>query len=397
MRRIRVGIALTSVLAGLWLGCGGPRLQLFDPARPIGPRPGHFGVSLPVPMSSALRMPAIAARTGRAERRIPVYLNVDTKGKVGRAAFESSADSAAVAAYVPYLKSFRFEPGLREGTRSDFRLRIEIQTGGTGTEPALIFPVGPNREIVRAETYWAALKAVGIEPARLVQFPSYYYIPTSASTGNRYDFKTYRIELDSLGRVTEVAPLSVSSPRFTDQIATAAMWAAYEPMRIGGTAVPSTNYLSVALFSEASYPTTKWLADSLGGIPDKERLRVRLLPDTLGEMFPAIVKRDWSGPIIDSAVWEPNPELISARIVVDTAGLATPRESSHDSWRVRRMLMGRAFDRGFYPARNFAGSPLTWPGLAYVRYLDSSHVGIWFDWAPSLDPKPAPPDASTAK
>jgi len=133
------------------------------------------------------------------------------------------------------------------------------------------------------------MRTAGVAPARLVEFPSYYYIPSSAITGDLYDYKTYRVELDSLGAVTGIAPVSATIQSFTDQIATAAVWARYEPMRIDGRAVSSSNYLAVALFSEADYPTTRWLADSVNGITDKERLRVRLLPDTLGEMFPPVV------------------------------------------------------------------------------------------------------------
>jgi len=82
--------------------------------------------------------------------------------------------------------------------------------------------------------------------------------------------------------------------------------------------------------------------------------------------------------------------------VIDSTGVASLRESSLDSWRLRRMLIGRAFDRGFYPARSFSGSLIPWPGLAYVSYLDSTLVKIWFDWAPVPDPKLSPADGVAA-
>jgi hypothetical protein len=391
MRRLLLGTIALSILASAWYGCGGLRLDLLDPARPLGPRPSHFGLSLPVPVTASMRLPVDTVRTGLAERRIPTILQVDQKGRVGAVSFDSSADGLLAGKYVPYLKSLRFEPGMKEGLPSDFRLRIELQVGA-GKPPLLHFPVGPNREITRSEVFWAAMRTAGVAPARLVEFPSFYYIPSSAVTGDLYDYKTYRVELDSMGAVTGIAPVSATIQSFTDQIATAAVWARYEPMRIDGRAVSSSSYLAVALFSEADYPTTRWLAESESLPTDKERLRVRLLPDTLGEMFPPVVKREWSGPIIDSAVWEPHSELISTRVVIDTTGVASLRESSLNSWRFRRMLIGRAFDRGFYPARSFSGSLIPWPGLACVRYLDSTFVKIWFDWAPVPDPKSAPAD-----
>ena len=390
MTRIRARLTLAVILSGLLGACGGPPMvRLLDPTALLRPRPSHYGLSLPVPVSSML-WAADSIPLGKAERLLPIDLRVDRKGAVVSVTEDSSVGKAFLSCLVPYLKSLRFEPGLRDGTPAEMTLRLVIQTDGACGRPVLLFPVGPNRQISRNELYWAAMAANGIEPANLVSFPQYYYVADPLKSGAHYDYKLYRVDLDSLGKVTAVDPMAATVPEFTDQIRTAVMWGEYEPMKIDGRPIASTNYLAIALFAEMEYPTVVWTARSNSERSAEERLRVRLLPDTVGEMMPPVVRRDWSGGIVDSATWETVPNLVSARLRIDTAGATVVDQISTPSWRVRTVLGSRAHDRRFFPARDFFGRSLPWQGLAYVRYQGPSHFKVWFDWAPDPDPGPGP-------
>jgi hypothetical protein len=385
MSRVRLGIAILVLSAGLWTGCGGPRVQLLiDSTRPIQPRPTHFGLSLPVPVSAA-PWQADSLCTRQVEHYVPVILQVNRKGGVTGVDYESPDDSSALAVCVSYLKSLKFEPGVRDGARSDMRLRLEVQAGSVSPRPLILFPVGPNREVVRSERYWAALAANSVQPAFVTSFPSYYYETNNAEVGNRYDYKLFHVDLDSLGRATAVALVRASNTKFTDQIYSAVKWGKYEPMRVNNRPVASSNFLVVALLPDLEYPTDVWSTPA-EGVATSERLRIHLVPDTIGEMMPPIVKRDWSGPLPDSSTWESIPSLVSARLAIDTTGRGILQDFSVDSWKLRRQLSQRAFDHQFYPARDFSGAYIPWDGLAFARYLDSSHIKTWFDWVPESDP-----------
>jgi hypothetical protein len=350
-------------------------------------RPTHFGLSLPVPVS-ATPWQADSLRTGQAEHYVPVILHVNRKGGVTGFDFEAPDDSAAVAAYVSYLKSIKFEPGVRDGARAAMRLRLEVQAGAVGSRPLVFYPVGPNYEILRSQWYWAALAANGIEPARVTSFPSYYYETSTAEVGNRYDYMLFRVDLDSLGRATAVILAGSSNTKFTDQICSAVKWGKFVPMRLNDQPVASSNFLVVALLPDLEYPTDVWSGQTAEGRAIGERLRIHLVPDTIGEMMLPIVKRDWSDSLVDPAIRELFPNLVSACLAIDTSGWGTLKDFSDDSWKLRRQLSQKAFDRQFYPARDFSGKYLPWTGLVFVRYLDASHTKIWFDWVPDADPGP---------
>ncbi len=387
MTRIHARSILWVMLAGILGGCGGPMIRLLDPTQPLRPRPTHYGLTLPVPISSKPWL-TDSTSTGQAERRVPINLRVNQKGVVISVTFASSADSIGLACFVPYLRSLKFEPGLRDNVPAEMTLRLEMQTDGACRQPLLHFPVGPNRQIARSELYWAAFAANGIEPARLVTFPSYYYMSDPLTSGSRYDYKLYRIDLDTLGKVTAVDVVAATETKFSDQIRSATVWGEYQPLRINGRPMASINYLAVALFADMEYPTTTWSPETISSRSAEERLRIRLLPDTVGEMIPPVVRRDWSGVIADSAAWEPVRNLVSAQLQIDTTGATVIDRINNLSWRVRRVFGGLAFDRRFFPARSFSGQWLTWQGLAYARYQDASHVKIWFDWSPQTDPGP---------
>jgi hypothetical protein len=387
MSRVRLGIILLVISAGIWTGCGGPRVQLLDPTRPFYTRPIHFGLSLPVPISAALWQ-ADSLWIGQAEHYVPVILHVNRKGGVTGFDYESPDDSAAVTAYVSFLKSLKFEPGVRDGARSDMRLRLELQAGAANAKPLVLFPIGPNREVVRSRRYWAALAANGVEPARVTSFPSYYYETSTSAVGNRYDYMLFRVDLDSLGRATAVILVGASNTKFTDQICSAIKWGEFVPTRLNNRPVASSNFLVVALLPDLDYPTDVWSEQTAAGRSIGEQLRIHLVPDTIGEMMLPIVKRDWSGALVDSAIWEFLPNLVSAHLAIDTTGGATLKNFSVDSWKLRRQLSRKAFDCQFYPARDFSGEYVPWNGLVLIRYLNASHIKTWFDWFPDADPGP---------
>ena len=387
MRRKALTAALILTLSGLWAGCGGPRITLLDRTAPIKPRPSHYGFSLPYPIS-ARPWTGDTAQASGIERLIPVLLTVSQKGRVTAVRTESARDSSDVAFYAPYLSTFRFEPGFRDSVRSEMPLRILMQVGRPGPKPILRFPVGANRDIAENEIYWAALKTLGVDKAQITMFPSYYYELNQDSAWRRYDYKIFRAELDSLGEVTAIAAVKASSPQFTDQLRSAILWGKYLPLRIDGRAVESSNFLVVSFLPNVTYPTPVWSGNAVETMPLWDRFRVRLLPDTLGEMMPPVLKQDWSGRIEDTTSKLAVPELVTARLAVDSLGIGMVSAISSKSWKLHGVLNLRAHNRRFFAALDFGGFPRPWQGLTYLRFVSADSIRVWFDWAPQPDPGP---------
>ncbi|MEW5795672.1 MAG: hypothetical protein AB1772_04855 [Candidatus Zixiibacteriota bacterium] len=373
-------VLLTLLLfAALWAGCGSPWISLVERETTLGPRPSHYGISLPYPVAAKTWAGDTSAITG-AERIIPVLLSIDHKGRVIGVAAESPADQPVADFYALYLSGFRFEPGRNNDTVSAMTLRVAVQIGDVGPKPIVHFPVGVRPEVDKSEHYWAAFETLGIQPARLRSFPSYNFEIDPLSDWFQYEYKFFRVDLDTLGEVTAVELVRSTSPAFTEQIRAAIDWGEYEPMRVKSRAVPSTNYLVVALLPNAAYPTKAVSFESAESLPIWDRLRIRLLPDTIGELMPPVPKRDWSGAIADSVHRMSLAETVVFALEVDTLGTGVIERIGNSNWKIRSLLNRLSHDRRFFPALDFAGQTRPWTDLARMVYPSADSVRVWFRW-----------------
>jgi hypothetical protein len=142
----------------------------------------------------------------------------------------------------------------------------------------------------------------------------------------------------------------------------------------------------VSLFPMVDYPTLPLCVHGLDTANVWDRMRVRLLPDTVGLMIAPVPKVAWSGRTGDSLSTELPAELLTAGICVDEKGDSRVRRISANDWRWRRLFVDYAHNRRFFPAIDFAGNPHRWCGRVFVRYLDKLNARIWFSWSPQSDP-----------
>ena len=228
---------------------------------------------------------------------------------------------------------------------------------------------------------------LGVEIPVLTRFPSYHYEFKTAYRWRTYPFKLFRVDLDSTGRVTAIELIQETGPAFSAQIKSAILWGEYTSLKIHGRAVESSNFLVVSLYPMVKYPTGVVDQTSTDLAP-WDRVRVRLVPDTIGLILPPVPKREWSGEILDSFHQGMTPELVSCRVAVDTAGKTRLSDVSTDFHRARSILIARAHDILFFPAMELAGSTRPFEDLLYLRYLDETNVRIWFNWLGGSDPGP---------
>jgi len=393
MTRSALWVGAVLMLAGMWAGCGGPRFKLLDRSAPLQPRPEHFGFCLPYPVS-AMPFPADSLPVDfQGVLALPLTLTVDTAGKVTQVSPVVADDSAFMEHYRAFLMFLEFEPGLYNDSPTTMPLRIQLEVLEPGALPVVHYPVGPNREIVDGDLYWRALEELGVEVARLRCFPSFYYAVDRRAGWESYPYQIYRVELDSTGDVLEVELVGGTSSANNAQIRSAINWGEYRPLKIMGRAMGSSNFLVVSLLPTVDYPTLPVCVDGFDTANVWDRMRVRLLPDTVGLLAPPIPKLAWSGRIREGFIGDLPADLLSARICVDSEGGSVVERISSDNWRWRRVFTTNAHNRRFFPAIDFAGRPRPWCGLVWVRYLDNSNARIWFSWAPQTDPGPATADS----
>jgi len=388
MTRSAVTVGAALMLAGVWVGCGGPRFKLLDRSAPLQPRPQHFGLSLPYPVS-AMPFPVDSLPVDfQGVLALSLTLTVDQAGKVTQVTPVVAGDSTSVERFRASLLFLEFEPGLYNGSPTAMPLRIELEVHQPGALPVVHYPVGPNREITDGDLYWSAFAELGVEVARLRCFPSYYYAGDRRARWERYPYQIYRVELDSTGDVMEVELVRATDSAYHAQIRSAIIWGEYQPLKIMGQAVGSSNFLVVSLLPTVDYPTLPLCVDGFDTANVWDRMRVRLLTDTVGLLAPPIPKVAWSGRIREGFIGDLPADLLSARICVDAEGGSVVERITSDNWRWRRVFTSNAHHRRFFPAIDFAGRPRPWCGQVWVRYLDNSNARIWFSWAPQPDPGP---------
>ena len=156
-------------------------------------------------------------------------------------------------------------------------------------------------------------------------------------------------------------------------------------MTIHGRPVASSNFLIVLLLPMLDYPTSPLDFRNIDTCNVWDRLRVRLMPDTLGVLAPPIPKREWSAEISHKFLSGMIPDLVSGRIRVDTTGIGQIDNVSSDYWKARRLLFLSAIGMPFFPAFDFSGQARVWSGLVYLKYTTDSTVQVWFDWDRSAE------------
>ena len=384
MKRIVSTLAVLLLIGSLY-SCGGPPSGLEGPSRPPRVRPSHFGISLPYPKSlppySGDTLPEVVG----AERLIPLCLLVDSKGKVKTIVAESPDDSAFAGSSTRFFRGLKFIPGQRNGQRDSMTVRILLQVGGPGAKPIAHFPVGPGGWVDEGELYWATMKMLGRNPACLRRFGSYGYLIDPETKWRNYDYKVFRVELDSTGDVSAIDLVTARSPLYNDQLRSVINWGEYEPMTVDGRPVASSNFLTILILPTVDYPTLPLEFDRLNTYNVWDRLRVNMVPDTLGVLAPPIPKRDWSTVISDKFLGGMTPALISGRIRVDASGTSRVDNISSDFWKARRILSLSSLEKPLFPALDFSGRARSWDGLVFLKYTSDSTAQVWFDWGRHAD------------
>ncbi|MEW6051419.1 MAG: hypothetical protein AB1644_10210 [Candidatus Zixiibacteriota bacterium] len=330
-------------------------------------RVDYRGCILAYPINQEVYFARKPAQPPTIERILPAILPVDSSGCVFPPIARDSADSALVATFNDYFRQLDFAPGLVSGIQKAQNLSIGIRVQPRVPFPIVLYPVDSTGQVAHPDLYLETLRQNGFDPPSLISFPWFHADLKPWDTSAVYRYVLLRVSLDSLGHPEEIETVRSTYPAFTQQIASAANYARYDPARVDGTPVRSDCLVLISFFPELSYPSQTWSADAPDTIPLLRRLLVRTVVDTnvlLSLPIPRLASTDElsvGGRIV------PAMDSMSVRFEIDTLGRATFRQIQPYTGKLLEFAQALARQLRFYPAQKFDGSPIKYSGLARIR------------------------------
>ncbi len=344
-------------------------------------RPVHMGTALAYPLTYAetlpqLRFPDIGTGMG-----MSLTLKVGVDGRVVEISPQAGTDSSLFDLYRPFFDGLRFEPGLKDGVPVRQTIPLSVWCNAIRNESHLGFPVDTSLEIRDPKLYALALRDNGAGTASLRRFPSYFYVP-QASEDSTADLQYLLVsaKLSRGGKVTGVNLVNDPSTSFTGQVLSAINWAEFEPAQGPDGPVSSEIFLGITLFPGAVYPT-RVIEAGQDDLELLERLRVFMVPDTVGLMCKPVPRRVFlngayafpDGPIRDL-------DTIGAVVKISDQGIPIMCNAMGADRVLGDRIRKFVANLRFYPARDFSGTTHPFEGLMRFECVTSTEIRIRFCW-----------------
>ncbi|HWR82129.1 MAG TPA: hypothetical protein VN285_02380, partial [Candidatus Deferrimicrobium sp.] len=196
------------------------------------------------------------------------------------------------------------------------------------------------------------------------------------SVSLRYVF--LKLELSKTGKVVNVEPIISTFPAFTQQIQSAILWARFSPAAVRGKSAASTCFILISFFPQIHYPTRVWRPSDQNSL--YERLRIRLLPDTVGlltEPIPAELTPEEFTLGSRQALFI---DTVNAVVSVDTLGLAAVHRIGTEVRQLRHTVQEIGRRLQFFPALDTRGNRHPFTGLASFVFDGSTKVRVVYHW-----------------
>jgi len=340
-------------------------------------RPAHFGVSPAYPVQFPSAYPGLSRRYFPVEFASPLVFTVDSSGAVAELRIMRPEDSLFVRIYESALRSIVFEPGLRGASRVDQKIPVVVRVNPLANYPRFVFPVDSGRQVTDIDLYTRTLRCNGAVMPQLGRFPSYFFEAPVGDASLVPPYLLVKLAVDDSGRATEITPIRGNAGRFTDQLLIAMNWGDYVP---AAHAEEDELFLSLLLFDDVTYPTFEIHPDSVRSVLS-ERLRLRLLPDTLGLMVKPVPLH-----MPPECVFPAPREgrmgrvTVGVRVAIDTDGEASMVGAIGADDATLRMLDALVHRLRFSPALDWSGQAVDFEGLLVVERETSTTIRTRFSW-----------------
>ncbi|MBN1212975.1 MAG: hypothetical protein JXA92_10390, partial [candidate division Zixibacteria bacterium] len=342
------------------------------------PKPEYYGLSLAVPVTAPVMDSTINLPYNVNRIYVDLLLLVDRAGEVTEVSAAAPVDSNYAEYYRDYLRTMRFQPGTFNKKPVEQILPVRLVFKAHQRLPELTFPVDRDGLIPDRDFYFAAVGLNGIDVPRIELFPSYNYkYKGILSDSLNYPYFLVKLTLDETGRPTEIKKLSNISLPFTDQIINVINWGNYTPLKIKGKPTVSESFLLISHLPQVNYPTNVYTPDD-STLSLRDRIRVRLLPDTVGLMSPPLPRN-----IIDNKIVCASDEVFgsgeaTALVTVDTLGRVWLVDAIPS--KLKKNVFASVKYMSFFPAFDYQGHRQSFKGYLRLTFQNSKTVGVDILW-----------------
>ena len=191
-----------------------------------------------------------------------------------------------------------------------------------------------------------------------------------------------KIGLDQSGGVVNSEKTLSTYPGFDDQVLSAVLWSEFAPARIRGESVASSAYLLVSLFPYLDYPTEIWSGEESAEQGLFERMRVRMVPDTVGLLCKPIPRAASPGSLSVGRRYLHLIDTVTSFIAIDTDGKAEFRRCSSRDPKAIQAVREIVGELDFFPALDYRGEPCSFGGVVRLSFANGTIVRIRYEWLP---------------
>lgn len=344
-------------------------------------RPHRFGVALPYPVALESEPPTGRLPYFTEDLRLPMVVALDSLGGIS----DVVADDVESQPFADYVRSIlqkaSFEPGTFDGVARPMRLPVIVEFRPRVKLPRIGFPVDSLMRVSDYGLYERGLNLNGVEPPRVLRFPSYFFVPNSDPEAPvSCPVVLVKVTLTESGTPVRAEAVVSSAPAFTEQLVSACRFAEYAPARVSGHPIASVGFVLLSLFPTTVYPTKPldFLRSDKLTLHEERSVQWRI--DTLGLLAVPVPVRPLQEVRRLDGPYERYRDTFTVVLTIDTLGVVTPRHQNTTIPSLSRAVFALARYMAFYPALDNQGKPVSFSGLARLEFTGSADVRIHYCW-----------------
>lgn len=343
-----------------------PSLYGFAPAYPD---------EVPELFSSDVKPPYMTIET-----RYTLLLNINDKGKVTTVTSISEKNIQVIEYAKIFLTNCRFKPALHNNKKVSSILPVRIIINPRIQTPDFYFPIDNELNINEPDLYYLIFQYNNITLPSVKYFPKYFCNIDWNDSLDIYPFVLLQLDLDERGEVKDVTEILSTYSNYTMTLMSASLWSEFVPAKVNDSDISCNPFLLVSFFPQIYYPTQKFYNDMSDSLPIHEKMRVKLIPDSL-HILQKPIPRIYDGERISiSNIPRSLNDTLSLLLTVDTLGhtkLNRFGKINKGTYDIMQNVLSRM---KFYPAIDFYGKPVEYSGFVQLIFKGSEKVRIKYLW-----------------
>jgi len=309
-----------------------------------------------------------------------LILTIDKTGQVEEVSPEIVGESDFVNYLDDYLKSWQWKPAERNGVACTSKIMVATIFRSGRLFGDIIYPSQPKICDATSDLRFESFRLNGIEPPRLVEFPSLSLHVDKKDTSNFCAYAVLMLQLDSAGRVRSSRPVRTNAVGFMPKLTSALLWTEFQPARVDSQAVSSDILIALTFNRNLNYPTAVWKSCCLDRLNLLQRKSVALLLDTSLYLIPPIPQLPPGDTLDIGRGYKMTSDSILCKVRIKRSGKCIWAIQSQIRGRDARVVRALDSHLRLFPAIDSNGNPVEFEGYAYIHRIDSRKVRIVYSW-----------------